>query len=229
MSDKEQQIVDLAKSGQTRSQIKQATGACYRTIRTVLARTRTFVARPTGRSSTVRGERNLEQYGHVAKKLYETEDLSVHEVGERLGFSGRTVLRWLRLTGAAIRTSGRSGTKNGRYVDGHSVVLYEKLVQRQVCAVCGAEDKLVIHHKDGVHTNNVVENLEVLCVSCHARHHRNLSTIQKRKKRLCKNGHSLVEPNLYVDRYGHWVCRECCRQNSRRYLAKKRLAVKGQP
>jgi 5-methylcytosine-specific restriction endonuclease McrA len=39
----------------------------------------------------------------------------------------------------------------------------------QRCSSCGAEKGLIVHHLDGNHANNALENLEVLCRSCHAR------------------------------------------------------------
>lgn len=43
------------------------------------------------------------------------------------------------------------------------------------CALCGARgsDNLTIHHIDCDRTNDVYDNMIVLCYNCHTRHHQN--------------------------------------------------------
>ena len=43
------------------------------------------------------------------------------------------------------------------------------------CEHCGAVDQLEVHHRDMDPSNNVAENLIVLCDSCHAEVHRQRS------------------------------------------------------
>lgn len=48
-----------------------------------------------------------------------------------------------------------------------------------ICNSCGYDtipDILEVHHKDHNHTNNSLENLEILCPRCHAEHHFNTKT-----------------------------------------------------
>lgn len=40
------------------------------------------------------------------------------------------------------------------------------------CSVCGKEEDLQIHHKDGNPANNRQDNLEVQCYSCHKKAHK---------------------------------------------------------
>lgn len=42
----------------------------------------------------------------------------------------------------------------------------------KVCCKCGATDNLCTHHVDGNHSNNSLNNLQWLCMSCHGRLHR---------------------------------------------------------
>mgnify|MGYP000873039576 CR=1 FL=1 len=44
----------------------------------------------------------------------------------------------------------------------------------QVCARCGAvpPKRIVVHHRDEDRRNNDLSNLEVLCMTCHLKHHR---------------------------------------------------------
>ncbi|MGF7145282.1 5-methylcytosine-specific restriction endonuclease McrA [Anaerotaenia torta] len=39
------------------------------------------------------------------------------------------------------------------------------------CNRCGSKEKLEVHHKDRDHHNNEIENLEVLCKTCHTKLH----------------------------------------------------------
>ena len=50
---------------------------------------------------------------------------------------------------------------------------YKALIDIIKCKVCGIEDhwKLSIHHIDGNHFNNVINNLEVVCFNCHSTRH----------------------------------------------------------
>jgi len=41
----------------------------------------------------------------------------------------------------------------------------------KVCNRCSSVDKLLVHHKDENRANNSMNNLEVLCKSCHQNHH----------------------------------------------------------
>lgn len=49
-----------------------------------------------------------------------------------------------------------------------TVETYQKA--KGLCEACDGGGQ-VIHHLDGDHTNNVIENLQLLCKSCHMRHH----------------------------------------------------------
>lgn len=40
-----------------------------------------------------------------------------------------------------------------------------------MCARCGSAENLVIHHVDFNHSNNNLNNLQCLCVSCHSKLH----------------------------------------------------------
>jgi hypothetical protein len=44
------------------------------------------------------------------------------------------------------------------------------VMNRRICCICNQEGKhLHIHHIDGNHNNNDIENLAVLCLECHSR------------------------------------------------------------
>jgi hypothetical protein len=46
-----------------------------------------------------------------------------------------------------------------------------KFVPRGPCEECGKPDALDVHHVDGNHANNLVENLKRICRSCHMKAH----------------------------------------------------------
>lgn len=74
---------------------------------------------------------------------------------------------------AKTNSESQKGNKN-RFIDG--IKSYRKLVKQWgwdwKCKQCGSiKEKLSVHHKDKDHHNNTPENLEILCYSCHGKHH----------------------------------------------------------
>lgn len=67
---------------------------------------------------------------------------------------------------------------NNKYPNYHTSSLLKRLIQEGYkeykCERCGLTEwqgepiPLQLHHKDGVHINNLLNNLEVLCPNCHA-------------------------------------------------------------
>jgi hypothetical protein len=60
-----------------------------------------------------------------------------------------------------------SGKKSIRYIDGRRI--YRKLKILDYCRICKGKDNLCIHHKDEDRHNNKLNNLLVVCKSCHKR------------------------------------------------------------
>ena len=48
---------------------------------------------------------------------------------------------------------------------------YRHLVDINSCEICGSVNNLVVHHKNHNHSDNRVDNLQVLCKRCHQNHH----------------------------------------------------------
>jgi 5-methylcytosine-specific restriction endonuclease McrA len=77
------------------------------------------------------------------------------------------------------RNQGRVGEKNpnykhGFYIDDRKA---KKLgIIKKECEFCLKETNLEFHHKDCKHWNNILENLQILCSSCHKRLHRQLES-----------------------------------------------------
>jgi|SRR3989304_1487317 len=73
------------------------------------------------------------------------------------------------------KVTGRlKGANNGRWVGGVSITYYRKLFEEQLtkkCQCCGSTRYLCVHHKDRERSNNDLDNLEVLCKSCHQKEH----------------------------------------------------------
>ena len=42
----------------------------------------------------------------------------------------------------------------------------------QKCSLCGSTNKLLAHHLDGNYKNNVLENITIVCRSCHNKIHK---------------------------------------------------------
>ena len=74
------------------------------------------------------------------------------------------------------------GTGNSNYKDGSSYSLWFSLARKLVlerdarCVACGATQNLHCHHIDHDPKNNRVENLVMLCGTCHIGHHKSVTT-----------------------------------------------------
>lgn len=104
--------------------------------------------------------------------LYVDGPESQQQMATRYGVSLRGFQRVLERLGLPPKSRGRGGAGNSRYKDGRQSTAYRRMVEKKRCNRCGETSGLLVHHIDGVHTNNVPENLEVLCSPCHTSHHK---------------------------------------------------------
>lgn len=106
------------------------------------------------------------------ERLYVAGDWSQAQLAAHFGVSQQGIAKALRRLSITAKPRGRAGAQNGRFKDGTQSTIYRSMVEKTHCNRCGATDQLVIHHIDGIHTNNVASNLEVLCSPCHTSHHK---------------------------------------------------------
>jgi len=104
--------------------------------------------------------------------LYAMGDQSQAQMAERYGVTLAGFQKALARLGIAPKSRGRAGAANGRFKDGTQSTAYRAMIEKTHCNRCGATEALLIHHRDGVHTNNTPDNLEVLCSPCHTSHHK---------------------------------------------------------
>lgn len=77
------------------------------------------------------------------------------------------------------RASKIRGKNHYLWSGGKCIRNYRKVVVKKECELCKSKEKLLIHHKDFDHYNDVKSNLQVLCLSCH-------SSIHKKEYWRCK-------------------------------------------
>ena len=68
------------------------------------------------------------------------------------------------------------GKNNQLYFPSHHTAMaiaYTILRKEYKCEECGSIKNIDVHHIDGDRNNNVPENLELLCRSCHVKKHIN--------------------------------------------------------
>lgn len=106
----------------------------------------------------------------VAK--YVNGPASQAEMAALYGVTQQGMQRALKRLGIAPKPRSRAGSANGRFKDGTQSTVYRQMVEKRQCNRCPATENLVVHHIDGVHTNNAPDNLEVLCSPCHSSHHK---------------------------------------------------------
>ena len=127
---------------------------------------------------------------------YITLGIPAYTIALKIGADGSTVMRWLKQLGIPqwsyekeirYRAQAISDKRNYRWAGGRSggYILELALMELEAakvpeqCSICDSQSKLDIHHKDGDRTNNVLENLQYLCRSCHVQLHKNLKRSSK--------------------------------------------------
>ena len=106
------------------------------------------------------------------ERLYINGTWSQTELATHYGVSQQGIAKALRRMSVPTKSRGRAGQQNGRFKDGTQSTLYRKMVKKDHCASCETTDDLCVHHKDEDHLNNDPTNLEVLCMACHSRMHK---------------------------------------------------------
>lgn len=80
----------------------------------------------------------------------------------------------------------KTGEEHPTYVNG--IGIYRRIALEHygyVCEVCKldlttiASDRISVHHKNRDRTNNTIENLAVMCKSCHAKEHEFYTNFEK--------------------------------------------------
>ena len=99
--------------------------------------------------------------------LHDDQAWSQSAIADYYGVTQRTVGNQLRRMGIKTHGKGNLGKRNGRYKDGSQSRLYRLVIEKDRCARCGRTERLCVHHKNNNHYDNRLDNLQVLCHSCH--------------------------------------------------------------
>lgn len=106
--------------------------------------------------------------------LYHDQKWSMTKIGGYFGVRGSCIMHVFRRIGIASRGKARSGKENGRYLHGKAARQYRQMIVKDKCASCGKTEGLLIHHVNGDHYDNRLDNLKILCSPCHTTHHKKL-------------------------------------------------------
>ena len=99
--------------------------------------------------------------------------------------------------------------------------LIEEKIKEPKCERCGCEDLMMLelHHKNRNHNDNRLENLEMLCASCHTKEHRENDHLypkyKRKKEKIERNHHAVCEYcgkefyNERLDKPKRFCSREC--------------------
>jgi hypothetical protein len=99
--------------------------------------------------------------------LYEALGWTQQKVAEYYDDHLRMVQVAMARLGIKSRPKGQRGAAHHNFKGGWHNRDYRKLVTKDRCRLCGATETLGIHHRNDDHFDNRLENLEVLCNSCH--------------------------------------------------------------
>jgi predicted transcriptional regulator len=116
------------------------------------------------------------------ENLYFVEGMRQRDIAEALGLSQASVSIFMKKSGYPVRR-GNLGEANGRFKDGSQSRMYRVSIEKDECKRCGAKKNLCVHHKNDDHYDNRIENLEVLCNSCHLSHHKTMYWKARREGR----------------------------------------------
>lgn len=114
--------------------------------------------------------------------LYQTQEWPQAKVAEYFGVTLAGIQKAMKRLGIPPRTRGNLGKRNGRYKDGSQSTLYRQMIEKDKCSTCGVTERLVVHHRNGNHQDNRLDNLQVLCESCHNRVHRRIWWKEKKSR-----------------------------------------------
>ena len=99
--------------------------------------------------------------------LYNVQQFPQAKIAEYFSVTLAGIQKVMKRLGIKPRTRANVGKRNGNFRDGKSSRLYRTVITKDKCRKCDATDDLGIHHKNDDHYDNRLENLEVLCNSCH--------------------------------------------------------------
>lgn len=99
--------------------------------------------------------------------LYENQEWPQAKIAEYFGVSLAAIQKIFKRLNIRPRPRANIGKRNGRYKDGSQSTLYRTMIEKDKCSRCGNAEHLVIHHRNGNHQDNHLENLQVLCEKCH--------------------------------------------------------------
>ena len=117
-------------------------------------------------------------------ELYHKQKLTMEKIAEMYGCTKGAVWHRMKVMGISSRDLSEShyGQKAWNKGKKYRVGIrggFSRTVSRRIakellphkCSLCGAIKNLVAHHKDGNVHNNAVGNIQILCRSCHCKHH----------------------------------------------------------
>jgi len=103
------------------------------------------------------------------ERLYHGRLWTQKKLARHYGISQSAMHKVMQRLGMQARSTANHGERNGRFKDGSQSTMYRQMIDKDKCSACGSLTRLVIHHKNGCHTDNRLDNLQVLCESCHNR------------------------------------------------------------
>lgn len=121
--------------------------------------------------------------------LYNDQGYSQSRIAAYFNVCQQAIQRVMKRLGIKPRSTANHGKRNGRFKDGSQSRGYRTVITKDKCRKCGATNDLGIHHKNDDHFDNRLDNLEVLCNSCH------MSITKKKWWDAKKSGNPLPKSN----------------------------------
>jgi transposase-like protein len=150
--------------------------------------------------------------------------MSLRNISKKLVISVDTLKRYIKMLGIDYHGKNDSSKKAEYYLNNDVFItasalrkkLLDEGIQERKCECCGLDKwmggdiPLELHHINGNHNDNRIENLEILCSNCHSMRHG-----YSKYKKVCKNCGVEFETHSKQQKF---CSEECKKEDKERHL-----------
>ncbi|MFQ5491889.1 MAG: hypothetical protein ACE5GE_14320, partial [Phycisphaerae bacterium] len=161
MTQRQRQAVELYQKGLSCSEVGKEIGCCGSAVSRLLSR--------AGHKARPRCNRKKWDAKEAELRfLYYERGMSQQQIAEYFRTTQALIYKIMkRLKIKTFSPGRRKGAAHHNFKHGRASRLYRTVIEKDKCRRCGTTESLGIHHKNDDHYDNRLENLEVLCNSCH--------------------------------------------------------------
>lgn len=161
MTDLKKSIKEMYQAGKSLREIGEEIGKSTQTVLNLMRRFGIKRRPPSNRDIWDNRREEIEY-------LYHKAEFTQKQIAQYFGVTQNVIHRVMKRLAIARRSPKDVwGPKHPNFKHGKNSVRYRSMITKDKCRKCGATETLGIHHKNDDHYDNRLENLEILCNSCH--------------------------------------------------------------